>query len=67
MRTPGQYEELGANPPGVLIMGRTATVEIAGMINGATSASGDSMVPAYYIRIDNMPAILIQEQWLEDI
>ncbi|MBT98339.1 MAG: hypothetical protein CL902_06910 [Dehalococcoidia bacterium] len=66
VRTPGQHEELGANPPGTLIMGRTATVEIAGLINGASSASGDSMVPAYFIRIDNMSPILIHEQWLED-
>jgi hypothetical protein len=46
-------------------MGKTATEEIAGLINGTTSASGDSMVPAYYIRIDNLPAILIYEEWLE--
>ncbi len=65
VRTPGRNEKLGANPPGTLIMGRTATVEIAGLINGAASAEGDSMTPAYYIRIDNLPAILIHEEWLE--
>ena len=48
-------------------MGKTATVEIAGLINGATSDSGESMVPAYYIRIDNLPAILIHEEWLEEV
>jgi len=48
------------------MMRKTATEEIAGLINGATSASGDSMVPAYYIRIDNLPAIFNYEEWLED-
>ena len=66
VRTPGPHEELGTRPPGTLIMGKTATVEIAGLINGATSATGDSMTPAYYIRIDSLPAILIHEEWLED-
>ena len=47
-------------------MGKTATVEIAGLINGASSASGDTMTPAYYIRIGDLPAILIYEEWLED-
>ena len=65
VKTPGKYDDLGSRPPGTLIMGKTATEEIAGLINGTTSASGDSMVPAYYIRIDNLPAILIYEEWLE--
>ena len=65
VRTPGVHEKLGSRPPGALIMGKTATVEIAGLINGATSADGDSMAPAYYIRIDNLPPILIEEHWLE--
>ena len=70
VRTPGVHEKLGSRPPGTLIMGKTATVEtatveIAGLINGATSADGDSMAPAYYIRIDNLPPILIEEHWLE--
>ncbi len=47
-------------------MGKTGTVEIAGLINGAVSATGDSMTPAYYIRIDNLPAVLIHEEWLEE-
>jgi hypothetical protein len=47
-------------------MGQTATVEIAGLINGAASASGDTMTPAYYIRIGKLPAILIYEEWLEE-
>ncbi len=42
-------------------------MEIAGLINGATSASGDSMIPAYFIQIDGMPSILIHEKWLEDV
>ena len=65
VRTPGVHEKLGSRPPGTLIMGKTATVEIAGLINGATSADGDSMAPAYYNRIDNLPPILIEEHWLE--
>ena len=65
VRTPGRHEKLGSRPPGTLIMGKTATVEIAGLINGAASAAGDSMTPAYYIRIDNLPPILIYEEWLE--
>ena len=65
VRTPGRHEKLGSWPPGTLIMGKTATVEIAGLINGAASAAGDSMTPAYYIRIDNLPPILIYEEWLE--
>jgi len=47
-------------------MGKTGTVEIAGLINSAVSASGESMTPAYYIRIDNLPAVLIHEEWLEE-
>ena len=47
-------------------MGQTATVEIAGLINGSASVEGDSMTPAYYIRIPNLPAILIDEKWLEE-
>ncbi len=66
VRTPGQHEKLGSRPPGTLTMGKTATVEIAGLINGAASADGDPMTPAYYIRIDDMPAVLIYEEWLED-
>jgi len=66
VRTPGQHEKLGTRPPGTLIMGQTATVEIAGLINGAASASGDTMTPAYYIRIGKLPAILIYEEWLEE-
>ena len=66
VRTPGQHESLGSSPPGTLIMGQTATVEIAGLINGAASADGDSMTPAYYIRVPNLPPILIHEEWLED-
>ncbi len=65
VRTPGQHEKLGSRPPGTLIMGKTATVEIAGLINGASSADGDSMTPAYYIRLENQPPILIDEEWLE--
>ena len=38
VRTPSRDEKLGSRPPGTLIMGKTATVEIAGLINGATSA-----------------------------
>ena len=67
VKTPGKYDDLGPRPPGTLIMGKTATVEIAGLINGATSDSGESMVSAYYIRIDNLPAILIHEEWLEEV
>ena len=67
IRTPGQYEKLGSRPPGTLIMGQTATVEIAGLINGPVSADGDSMTPAYYIRLPNLPAILIDEVWLEEV
>ncbi len=66
VRTPSQHEKLGTRPPGTLIMGKTATVEIAGLINGAASAVGDSMTPAYYIRIQSLPPILIYEEWLED-
>ena len=66
VRTPGKYEELGPRPPGTLIMGKIATVEIAGLINGGTAADGDSMTPAYYIRINDLPAILIYEEWLEE-
>ena len=62
VRTPGQHENLRASPPGTLIMGQTATVEIAGLINGAASAEGDSMTPVYYIRIPNLPPILIYEE-----
>ncbi len=46
VRTPGRHEKLGSRPPGTLIMGKTATVEIAGLINGAATAEGDSMTPA---------------------
>jgi len=67
VRTPDKTEKLGANPPGTLIMGKTATVEIAGLISGAASTDGDSMTPAYYIRIDNHPPILIDERWLEPV
>ena len=54
-----------------MTMGKTATVEIAGLINGAASADGDSMTPVYHIRIDDLPAILIPailiyEEWLEE-
>lgn len=66
VRTPGPHEILGSRPPGTLIMGQTATVEIAGLINGSASVEGDSMTPAYYIRIPNLPAILIDEKWLEE-
>ena len=66
VRTPGQHEKLGSHPPGTLIMGNTATVENAGLINGPVSADGDSMTPAYYIRIGDLPAVLIYEEWLED-
>lgn len=66
VRTPGRHENLGSQPPGTLIMGKTGTVEIAGLINSAVSASGESMTPAYYIRIDNLPAVLIHEEWLEE-
>ncbi len=66
VRTPGQHEKLGTRPPGTLIMGKTATVEIAGLINGAASAVGDSMTPAYYSRIQGLPPILIYQEWLED-
>lgn len=65
VRTPGQGEKLGSRPPGTLIMGKTATVEIAGLINGSASADGDSMTPAYYIRFDDLRSLLIDEQWLE--
>ena len=65
VRTPGPHEKLGSRPPGTLIMGKTATVEIAGLINGAVSAEGDSMTPAYYIRMGDLPPILIYEEWLE--
>ncbi|PKB71458.1 MAG: hypothetical protein BZY87_05260 [SAR202 cluster bacterium Io17-Chloro-G6] len=67
VRTPGRHEKLGSRPPGTLIMGKTATVEIAGLINGAASAEGDTMTPAYYIRIDNLSPILIEEHWLEAV
>lgn len=66
VRSPGKYEELGPRPPGTLIMGKFATVEIAGLINGGTAAEGEYMTPAYYIRIDDLPAILIYEEWLEE-
>ncbi len=66
VRTPGRHEKLGSRPPGTLTMRKTTTVEIAGLINGAASADGDSMTPAYYIRIDDLPAILIYEKWLEE-
>ena len=46
VRTPGQHEKLGTRPPGTLIMGETATVKIAGLINGAASSVGDSIMPA---------------------
>ena len=65
VRTPGQHEKLGSRRPETLIMGKTATVEIAGLVNGAASADGDSMPPAYYIRLENQPPILIDEEWLE--
>ncbi len=65
VRTPKRDEKLGSRPPGTLIMGKTATVEIAGLINGSASAEGDAMTPAYYIRIDNQSPILIDEYWLE--
>ncbi len=51
----------------MLIMGKIATVEIAGLISGAASTDGDSMTPAYYIRFDNLPPILIDESWLEPV
>jgi hypothetical protein len=38
---------LGSRPPGTSTMGKTATMEIAGLINGAASAEGDFMTPAY--------------------
>ncbi|MCH8893385.1 MAG: hypothetical protein IIB32_07765 [Chloroflexi bacterium] len=66
VRTPGRHETLGSRPPGTLIMGKTAIVEIAGLINGAASATGDSMTPAYYIRIGELPPVLIYEEWLEE-
>ena len=50
----------------MLTMGKNATVEIAGLISGAASAEGDSMTPVYYIRIDNLPVVLIYEEWLKD-
>ena len=62
VRTPGPHEKLGSRPPGTLIMGKTATVEIAGLINGTASAEGESMTPAYYIRIGDLPQILIYEE-----
>ena len=65
VRTVGRHEKLGSRPPGTLIMGKTATVEIAGLINGAASAEGDSMTPAYFIRIGDLPPVLIYEEWLE--
>jgi len=65
VRVLGRHEKLGSRPPGTLTMGKTATVEIAGLISGAASADGDSMTPAYFIRIDGLPAILIYEEWLE--
>ncbi len=46
-------------------MGKTATVEIAGLVNGAATVEGDSMTPAYFIRIKGLPQILIYEEWLE--
>ena len=66
VRTPGLYEKPVSQPPGTLIMGKTATVEIAGLVNGAASADGDSMTPAYYIRFENQPLVFIYEEWLED-
>lgn len=63
--TPGPHEKLGSRPRGTLIMGKTTTVETAGLINGAASAEGDSMTPAYYIRIGDLPPVLIYEEWLE--
>ena len=67
VRTPGRHEKLGSRPPGTLIVGKTTTVEIAGLINGAVSAEGDTMTPAYYIRIGELPPVLIYEEWLEDV
>ncbi len=66
VRTPVQHEKLGTRPRGTLITGKTATVEISGLIYGAASAVGDSQTPAYYIRIQGLPPILIYEEWLED-
>ena len=66
VRTPGRYEKLGSRPPGTLIMGKTAVVEIAVLISGAASVGGDSMTPAYYIKIGDLPSVLIYEEWLED-
>ncbi len=67
VRTPSQHQKLGTHPPGTLIMGKTATVEIAGLINGGSSSDGDSMTPAYYIRIGDLPPVLIYEEWLEAV
>ena len=61
IRTPGKHEKPSAQSPGTLIMGKTGTVEIAGPV----SANGESMIPAYYIRIGDLPAVLIHEEWLE--
>ncbi len=67
VRTPSRHEKLGSRPPGTLVMGKTATADIAGLINGAPSADGDSMTPAYYIRVENHPAVvLIYEEWLKE-
>ena len=66
VRAPGPHEKLGSRPPGTLIMGKTATVEIAGLINGSASVEGDTMTPAYYVRIGDLPAILVYEEWLEE-
>jgi len=41
-------------------------VEIASLISGAASVGGDSMTPAYYIKIGDLPSVLIYEEWLED-
>ncbi|HAA94188.1 MAG TPA: hypothetical protein DCE26_00665 [Dehalococcoidia bacterium] len=67
VRTPGKYEELSSRPPGRLIMGKTATVEVAGLVNIARWNEEGDMSPAYYIRVDDLPLILIDEQWLEPV
>ena len=65
VRTPGPDEKLGPQPPGTLIMGKTGTVEMAGLVKGAASPEGDNMTPAYYVRIEDLPPVLIFEEWLE--
>ena len=46
-------------------MSKTGTVEMAGLIKGAASPEGDNMTPAYYVRIEDLPPVLIFEEWLE--